>query len=116
MPVCLAFNALWCADRKETIIRYIKNRPYSSWGLKRLNFEVEYQKRWIQELQQTISTSRKDILALKKEIKLKRDSKRVRTWKKKMNGLLKKTLQKKNDNIHGYGLAGQITHQEKGGK
>ena len=94
------------------------NRHFSIWSLKRLKFEVEYQKRIIIDLQKAISQSRRDILTLKKEIKARRDSKRVKAWKKKMNGLLKKTLQqkKKNDNIHDYGLAGQITHQEKGGK
>jgi len=70
-------------------------RLFSSWSVKRLKLEIEVQKRWIVELQKVIIISRRDILALKQEIKLKRDSKRVRTWKKKMNGLLKKTLQQK---------------------
>lgn len=72
-----------------------KQNSFPHWSVKRLKFEVEYQKRVIVDLQKAISQSRRDIIALKKEIKARRDSKRVRTWKKKMNGLLKKTLQKK---------------------
>lgn len=69
--------------------------PFSRWTVKRLNFEIEFQKRWIKVNHKTIAIARREILALQREVKARRDSKRVRTWKKKMNGLLKKTLQKK---------------------
>ena len=71
-----------------------KKSKFASFTLRELPWEVKYQKRIIKELSKAISQCRRDILELNKEIKLRKDSKPVKKWKKNMTILLHKHIVK----------------------